>query len=120
MKKFSIILLLPSVVLTPIVRNGIGFLHYLSAHTHTFCDTDTDHEHPAADACLAMCHMDQHQGQQQLPTKVKFHELKQFVTPMLSLDIQSFASSYSAIDIGFLLHFGRIYANEVFHPPSSF
>ncbi len=118
MKKFAIIILLLSVVLTPIIRNGIGFLHYLSAHTHTFCNNDVDHEHPSADACLAMCHIDQQQGQQQLPTKVKFYELKQFVTPILSLNIQSFIPSYSAMDIGFLLHFGRIYANEVFHPPS--
>ncbi len=118
MKKISIIIILLSLVLTPIVWNGFGFLHYLLAHTHTFCEDDANHEHPSAKECLAMYHIGQDHDQHQVPAKVKFYELKQFVAPILSLNIQSFIPSHSAIDINFLLHFGRIYANEVFHPPA--
>lgn len=116
MKNLSIILLL-SLVLIPIVWNGVSFLHYLVEHTHTFCENDADHEHSSTDHCLTMYHLGQSHDHHQVPTKTEFYELKQFINNFSSFNIPAFITNLSETDVIHSTRFGRLYINEVFQPP---
>ena len=86
MKQTSIILLL-SLLVFPILWNGISFLHYAVEHTHTFCQSDTEHSHPDPDNCLSIFELSDNQNKSELPatTNSEFQELQQFLTPHLEL-----------------------------------
>jgi len=116
MKNLFIIMLL-SVVLLPIIWNGMGFFHYLVDHTHTFCENEDNHEHTSTDECLAMCHLGQSQAQHQIPTQIEFYELKQFITTPSILNIRPLVNNLSNTAIIRSHHFGRVYSNDIFHPP---
>ena len=94
MKQTSIILLL-SLLLFPIIWNGISLLHYAVEHTHTFCERDSEHSHPNPDDCLSIFELSEVQNQSELPstTKRDFQELQQYLAPNLELNsigLQSF------------------------------
>lgn len=120
MNKLITILLL-SVVSLPIMWNGLGFIHYLTEHTHTFCsDNKDDHQH-SSDDCLTICHLFQHQDQNhnQISNKVEFYELKNYIKTDLSMDIQFVYSNHNITNNNLSHHFGRSHLNDVFHPPIS-
>jgi len=118
-KQTSIILLL-TLILTPIFWNGISLIHYVVEHTHTFCETESAHSHPNPDDCLALFQLAESQSQSQLPasTKIEFQDLKQYLTsnlelkPIIRLSVQqiNFANSFLPDDI---------FPKDVFHPPVS-
>ena len=86
-KQTSIILLL-SLLVFPIIWNGISLFHYAIEHTHTFCQTESKHSHPDPDNCLSIFELSESQNQSELPatTNNEFQELKQFLTPNLKLN----------------------------------
>ena len=116
-KQTSIILLL-SLLLFPIVWNGISLLHYAVEHTHTFCQTETEHSHPNPDNCLSIFELADNQNQPQLPatTKIEFKELQQYLTPNLELKSIPF-QSFQRINFlnSALLNDG--FPKDVFLPP---
>ena len=118
MKKFTSILLL-SFMMIPIFWNAMSFVHYLVEHTHTFCTNKQDHQHSSSDDCFKICNITQHHDQGQVPLKVEFYELKQYITPFSSFktpikftnQLSSF-TNYSSL-------YGRVILEDVFRPPIS-
>ncbi|MEM9822225.1 MAG: hypothetical protein AAF985_14175 [Bacteroidota bacterium] len=116
MKKIRFLLLL-SLVMLPVIWNGMNLVHYVLEHTHAFCLTDTDHEHKSAHECLDLYHFSQSHDHNHLPTKVEFFELNQYITDFSSLNIQSYSSVFNATKAVSSFFYGRIYIEEIFHPP---
>jgi hypothetical protein len=110
-------ILLTSLVLLPILWNGASFFHYVVEHTHAFCESDIDHEHPLVDDCLTICHVIQDQDHNQLLSKVEFFELKQYITSSFTLNKQLFSDRLVSTNAGSALFQGRIYSDDIFHPP---
>lgn len=117
MKQTSIILLL-SLLVFPIIWNGISLFHYAVEHTHTFCETDTEHSHPDPDNCLSIFELSDKQNQSQLPStnKVEFQDLQQYLTPNLALNPMH---SLSFQQINFIHSFlpDDGFSKDVFLPP---
>ncbi len=109
--------MLLSLVLLPIIWNGLGFLHYVVEHTHIFCITDADHEHKSPHECSDIYHVNQSQDHDHLPTNIEFYELKQYITTLSSLNIQPFSAALTATNAGASLNHGRIFSDDIFHPP---
>lgn len=76
MRKLAIILCL-NLMMLPVIWNGIGLLHYVMEHTHTFCEADlAEHTHQIPDDCISICQLTVSQSNQQLPTTNDYYELK--------------------------------------------
>ena len=117
MKQTSVILLL-TLLLLPIIWNGVTLFHYVIEHTHTFCQTELEHAHANPDTCLSIFQLAENHNQNQLPTPTKseFKELKQYLTPKLDLSpitVFSFPK-LSFVDITFP---DDLFSRDVFHPP---
>jgi hypothetical protein len=118
MRKISTILLLSFMVI-PLFWNGASFIHYLVEHTHTFCASEQDHQHDSTEDCQTICHVSPQHDQGQIPHKIEFYELKQYVTASPSIEKQfSFSKSHSTNSEYALLH-NRILSEDIFRPPIS-
>ena len=117
MKQTSIILLL-SLLVFPIIWNGISLLHYAIEHTHTFCERDSEHSHPNPDDCLSIFELSESKSQSELPstTKSDFQELQQYLTSNLELNSIEFLSSQQINFVIFSLP-DDDFPKDVFLPP---
>jgi len=88
MRKHSTILLL-SLMLIPLLWNGMSLIHYLVEHTHSFCTNEQDHQHSSTEDCQIICHIAPQHAQGQIPHKLGFYKLKQYISPFSSFDVQS-------------------------------
>ncbi|MFK8008032.1 MAG: hypothetical protein AB8H03_16865 [Saprospiraceae bacterium] len=118
MKKLFIISLL-SLMLIPLLWNGISFLHYVMEHTHTFCASEENHEHQLAGDCHTICQITPTHDKSQLPNKIEFYKLKQYVTAYTCLPIQSTFSNQLSTSTAFSFLYGRIISEDIFRPPIS-
>jgi len=116
MKKPHVILLL-ILVLLPIIWNGVSFFHYLSEHTHTFCESEIDHHHSTVDDCESIYDISKGEDQNHLLTKVEFYEIKQFITPRSIISITSHLSTASALIFECSIQLERLFSEDIFHPP---
>ncbi|MEL6863525.1 MAG: hypothetical protein AAFP19_03855 [Bacteroidota bacterium] len=116
MRRLFIISLL-SLVLLPIVWNGAGLLHHIVDHTHIFCLTDHEHEHQSSHECSSICHLNQDKPNDHVPATIEFYELKQYVTDYAPIGIQPVSIAFVAIDEDLFLNQGRLFSNDIFHPP---
>ena len=120
MRKPSIILLL-SLMLIPLLWNGINLIHYLVEHTHTFCASEQDHQHPSTEDCRTICYISTQHEESQIPHQsIVFYELKQCITtpfPFLKKQLLFF-KTISTISNYLILH-GRILSDELLRPPIS-
>jgi len=116
-KQTSVILLL-TLLLFPIIWNGISLLHYAVEHSHTFCPTETEHSHPNPDDCLSIFQLTENQSQSQLPstTKIEFQDLKQYLSPNLELSPMLYLSYQTANFIDSTLP-EYLFSKDVFLPP---
>ena len=117
MKNTYIILLL-TLLLLPIVWNGVSLFHYVVAHTHTFCDTELEHTHTNPNECLTIFQLTENHHQNQLPTPAKseFKELKQY----LSQDLQITSTTliiYQQINFVDIALPDNFFIKDIFHPP---
>ena len=114
MKQLKILLLL-SLVLLPVIWNGISVFHHLVEHTHTFCQDPSDHTHTTAEDCLTICKITPNH-QHQIPTHNDYQELKQYLTPNLPYNTHSNSISLQ-------MNFeephlsGYYFSDDIFHPP---
>ena len=114
MKKVSILLIL-SLVLLPVIWNGIGLLHYMVDHTHTFCLDDSDHTHQPVEECLSICQITPNQSQH-IPTLNDYQELKQYLTfnknllPITILPVNQFNFKDPHL-------LESSFSTDIFHPP---
>jgi len=118
MKNLSIIMFL-SLILSPIVWNGLNFIHYVVEHTHTFCLSDTDHNHIKPNECSHIYHITHQQDRDQIPLNIEFYELKQYTTALSSLTAQDFLSNFTPTNTNFSFLYGRIFPNDILRPPIS-
>jgi len=116
-KQTSVILLL-TLLLFPIVWNGISLFHYAVEHTHTFCQTDSEHSHPNPDNCLSIFELTESQSQSELPisTKSEFQELQQYFTPNLDLYPMQLLS-FQQVNFVTSSHLEKGFSKDVFLPP---
>lgn len=117
MRQKSIILLL-SLLLFPIIWNGITLLHHVVEHTHTFCATDTEHSHSNPDNCLSIFELVEgpHQGQLPAASKSEFEDLKQYLAPKLVIKPTLYISFHQINFIDSPLP-EDLFLSQVFHPP---
>ena len=113
------IILLLSLVLLPIIWNGMSFLHYAMEHTHVFCLAEEDHEHTAAHDCSDIYHNIENQNQEHLPVSIDFQEIKQYLTPHSSMKTLVFSTSSSTSQVSFSIYHDRLFPDDIFHPPIS-
>jgi len=114
---FTILLL--SLLLIPLVWNGMSFIHYLVEHTHTFCASEQAHEHTSTEDCHTICHITPQHEQSQIPHNIEFHELKQCISTSTSFNNQ-FAFSYQfSTSSDYTLLYGRIISEDILRPPIS-
>lgn len=117
MKQTSVILLL-TLLLLPIIWNGVTLSHYVVEHTHTFCQTELEHAHSDLDDCLSIFQLaeNHHQNQLPAPAKSEFKEIKQYLNPILDLGpIIVFSSQQmNFVDISIP---DNLFTKDVFHPP---
>lgn len=118
MKKLFTISLL-SLVLLPIIWNGVSFFHYVIEHTHTFCESDINHEHTHANDCLNVYHISQNQDHDPLLSKIEFFELKQYITAFPFFDKQFSFSNITSTNSEYFLLYNRILSEDIFRPPIS-
>jgi len=83
-KQTSIILLL-TLLLLPIIWNGITLFHFVVEHTHTFCQEDLAHAHSNTEDCLTIFQLSENHNQLPSPTKSEFKALKQYLASNLYL-----------------------------------
>ncbi len=115
MKVLNSIVIL-SLILSPIFWNGLSLVHYMVEHTHAFCLNDEDHNHQSVDECETICSL--HSQDDPVPSqKIEYQEFKQYITTLSTLNIKSPFSTLAATKAVTSLHYGRIYSNDVFHPP---
>jgi len=116
-KQTSIILLL-SLLLFPIIWNGISLFHYVVEHSHTFCLSETEHSHPSPDDCVSIFQLTNSQNQNQLPTTTKseYQELKQYISPNLELS-PMLLLSYQSTNFNHLAFLDYLFSKDVFLPP---
>ena len=112
-------MLLFSLMLIPLLWNGMNFIHYLVEHTHTFCASEEDHQHTSSNDCQTICHITPSHDQGQLPTKIEFYELKQYITADSYLDIQDLFSNQLSTNTAFSFLYGRTISEDIFRPPIS-
>ena len=105
--------------LSPILLNGVGFLHYLVEHTHTFCADDSHGDHAPSEDCHSIYHLGLNQDHQQVPTEIKFHELKQLLAFETGIFIKSITTTNSTLSIYPSSHLGRLHLIDVFQPPTA-
>ena len=80
MKNLAILLCL-SLMLLPVIWNGIGLWHYVMEHTHTFCAVDSvEHSHQTSEDCVSICQLINTTSNQQLPITNDYYELKTCIT----------------------------------------
>lgn len=117
MKKISVILVL-SLLLLPIIWNGVSLFHYVVEHTHTFCETELEHAHTDPDDCLTIFQFSENHHQNQLPstTKSEFKELNQYVSPDLHLIPATFLISQQTNFVDIAIP-NNCFIKDVFHPP---
>lgn len=86
--KQTLVILLLSLLLFPIIWNGVSLIHYAVEHTHTFCQTEAEHSHPNPDNCLSVFELSDNQNKSQLPTNTKsdFQEIQQYLSPNLAFN----------------------------------
>ncbi|MFK7980626.1 MAG: hypothetical protein AB8G86_11635 [Saprospiraceae bacterium] len=117
MKKLATILLL-NLMLLPVIWNGIGLVHYVVAHTHTFCTNDStdNHTHDEIEACLSICQLTDIQPHQQLPVTNDYFELKICITKnsFLNTFALSLTNQVNFTD-SYLLE--KSFSDDIFHPP---
>lgn len=84
MKQFPVVILL-TLILLPIIWNGVSLFHFVIEHTHTFCQTESEHAHSTSENCLSIFQLAEKHNQNQLPSPLKneFKELKQYLSPLL-------------------------------------
>ena len=116
-KNYTIILF--SLLLIPLIWNGVSFIHFLVEHTHTFCASEQDHQHTSTDICHTICHVSPQHDQGQIPHNIEFYELKQCITALPFFDKQF--SSFNSININpeYSLLYNRIISEDIFRPPIS-
>ena len=107
-----------TMTLSPILWNGVGFLHYLVEHTHTFCADDSHGDHAPSEDCHSIYHIGVNHDHQQVPTEIEFHELKQLIAFETAIFIKSIASTSTSPSIYSSPHLGRSHAIDVFQPPT--
>ncbi|MFT4761963.1 MAG: hypothetical protein ACI9XO_001044 [Paraglaciecola sp.] len=116
MKKLPAILLL-TLVLLPVIWNGVSFFHFIVEHTHTFCGNDADHEHSSTHDCLNIYHLTEYQDHEQILVKTEFFELKQYITNYPTLNIPILLSTSSAVKFESSFLYGKILTDGIFRPP---
>lgn len=117
MKKIATILLL-KLMLLPVIWNGIGLLHHVVVHTHTFCTSDSTehHTHETAENCLSIFQLNDQQPNEQLPTTNDYYELKTCITSnpffntfyLCSIKQTNFTEPFSL---------DKLFSNDIFQPP---
>jgi len=104
-------------MLLPVIWNGIGLLHYVVEHTHTFCTTEeTKHTHETVEDCLSLCQLTNQQPHQQLPTSNDYYELKICITKNAVLNTLSFSLTNQTNFIPPIL-LEKSFSDDIFHPP---
>lgn len=116
MRKTNTIILI-GIVLIPLIWNGLQLMHYLVAHTHTFCASEHDHQHASASDCEKIYHVSTQQDNDQLSHNVEFYELKHYLSTSLNLYNQYFLTNLSSINPSFTMPYGRVLLEDIFRPP---
>ena len=108
-----------SLILIPLCWNGMSFIHYLVEHTHTFCASEDDHQHSSTEDCTNVYHVAPHHEQNQIPHKVEFYELKQYISSFSSFDTQLLLPNRTSICPDYSLLYEKILSEDIFRPPIS-
>ena len=106
-------------ILSPIVWNGLNFIHYVVEHTHTFCLSDEDHEHPKPHECSDIYHLTHQQNHDKIPHSIEFYEIKQYTTDITLYTTQDFLSNLRSTYPNFSFLYGRIFYDDILRPPIS-
>ena len=116
MKKLAILLLL-SLMMLPVIWNGIGLWHYVVEHTHTFCASDAaEHTHQIPEDCVSIYQLTNNQSHQQLPTINDYYELKTCLTPIPFFNTLLFSSTNQSNFVESHL-LDKHFSDDIFHPP---
>jgi len=110
-------LMLFSLLLIPLIWNGMNAVHYLVEHTHTFCASEQSHEHTSAEDCLTICHIAPQHERSQVPVKAEFYELKQCISASSSFNRPLALSKLLPSKADYLLLRGRVLSEGIFRPP---
>ena len=117
MKQTSVIVLL-TLLLLPIIWNGVTLFHFVVEHTHTFCEEDLTHTHSDTEDCLSIFQLTENHTNNQLPssTKSEFKELKQYLNP--DTDLTSITAHLSQQMAFFdILLSDNSFSKDIFQPP---
>ena len=115
--KRIVTIILVNLMLLPVIWNGLGLLHYVVAHTHTFCTTDSaEHAHQTPADCISLCQLTNNQPHQQLPITNDYYELKTCLTSTLFFNTLLLSSTNQSNFVDpFLLE--THFLTNIFHPP---
>ena len=118
MNKF-IVVILSSLIMSPVFINGWGLIHHLVEHTHVFCESQDDHTHASVSDCKSNCgdqfynslKNETHSNQQ-----LEYQDLNQFCTSISTHNSSTFIKK-NITESFHLFIFTQNYIEDIFHPP---